>query len=226
MKNLLLLGLLMCLCVIEANSQNEARLGVKAGITSANISGADVSQLSNNGNPTPLPGFHLGIFVNSKTKKNFWIKSELLYIQKGAMLNQKDASGNQSQSKLKSSYIDLYPISPTLHWKGLQLFAGPYVSMLLSASVQDTSTFGKPLLLTSYRQKLDAGFVIGVEYESKWGISLGARYTKGYVPLYEKPGSLVTNPSVTPAIQNIYNESLSFSIGYSFGGHGKSKSNL
>jgi hypothetical protein len=162
--------------------------------------------------------------VNSKTKENFWIKSELIYIQKGAVLQVKDASGTASQSNLKSQYIDLYPFSPTFHWKGIQLFAGPYASMLLAASLQDTSTFGRPLLLTSYRQKLDAGFVIGAEYESKWGISLGVRYTKGFVPLYEKPGNLVTNPTVTPSIQNIYNESLSFSIGYSFGGHHKEKS--
>jgi hypothetical protein len=223
MKNYLLIGLLVCGCILHANSQNETRLGIKAGLTSANVNGADVSQLSNNGSSTPLQGFHLGIFVNSKFKKNLWFKSELLYIQKGATLQVQDASGTQTKSKLKGNYIDIYPFSPTLHWKGIQLLAGPYVSMLVSASLQDTTAFGKPSLLKSYRQKLDAGFVLGAEYESKWGITLGVRYTKGYVPLYEKPGNLVTSPSVTPSIQNIYNESISFSVGYSFGGHRKEK---
>ncbi|MGC4021195.1 MAG: outer membrane beta-barrel protein [Cyclobacteriaceae bacterium] len=222
-KNLLLVILFLCGYAFEAISQNETHIGIKVGITSANINGSDVNQLSNNGNPSALQGLNLGIFVNSKTKRNFWIKSELIYIQKGSVLNYKDGSGNSLHSNLKSSYIDLYPFSPTFHWKGLQVLAGPYVSMLLSSSIQDSTTFGHPSWLTTYRQKLDAGFVLGLEYESKWGISIGARYTKGYIPLYEKPGNLVTNPSTTPSIQNIYNESISISIGYSFGRHKSEK---
>lgn len=219
MKNYLIFGLLSAFCAITAQSQNETRLGIKAGITSANITGSDVSQLSNGGDASTLQGFHLGIFVNSKVKNNFWIKSEMIYIQKGATLQTRDASGNQSQAKLKSSYIEVYPLSPTFQWKGIQLLGGPYVSMLLSASLQDTSSFGVPSSLTSYRQKLDAGLMLGVEYETKWGISIGVRYTKGFVPLYEKPGNLVSNPTITPHIQNIYNESISISLGYSLGGH-------
>jgi hypothetical protein len=71
---------------------------------------------------------------------------------------------------------------------------------------------------------LDAGYVVGIEYEfAPLGISLGARYTHGYVPLFEYPGIIVTNPSAPPLpAQKIYNESFSVSLGYSFGKH-KSK---
>jgi len=210
-----------------ANAQGETRIGIKVGSTSANIYGPNVSQLSNNGNTSSLAGFHFGVFVNSKISKYFWIKSEVLTIQKGSVLQIQNSSGQSFQSKLKSQYIDVYPISPTFHWKGFQLLAGPYISMLLSSSVQDSvgntnsSVFGVPTSLKPYHQKLDAGYVVGVEYEfASLGISLGARYTHGYVPLFENPGIIVTSPSAPPLpAQKIYNESFSISLGYSFGGH-------
>jgi hypothetical protein len=206
-----------CLAISLLRAQGETQIGIKAGITSSNINGTDVNQLSTNGSPSALQGFNFGIFVNSKVGKNFWIKSELLTIQKGAVLQTKDASGTSTHSNFKSSYIDLYPISPTLHWKGFQVLAGPYVSMLLKSSIQDSSVFGSPSNLSNYRQKLDAGIVLGAEYEFRERISIGVRYTKGFVPLFEQPGSLVTAPGKTPAIQNIYNECISVSVGYSLG---------
>ena len=217
MNQFSLLLLLFSLAFAQVYAQGEAQIGIKAGVTSANITGSDVSQLSDNGSPTTLQGFNLGIFVNSKVAKNFWIKSELLYIGKGAALQTKDASGTATQSNFKSSYIDLYPISPTFHWKGFQVLAGPYVSMLLKSTISDSSVFGSPQNLSSYRQKLDAGIVLGAEYEFKERVSIGMRYTKGFVPLFESPGNLVTAPGHTPAIQNIYNENISISVGYSFG---------
>jgi len=209
--------------IAQVLAQGETQLGIKAGFTSATISGSDVNQLSSNGTPTALQGFNFGLYVNSKIAKNFWIKSELITIQKGAVLQTKDASGMATQSHLKSSYVDLYPISPTLHWKGFQVLAGPYVSMLLKSTIQDTSVFGAPQNLSIYRQKLDAGIVLGAEYEFKERISIGIRYTKGFVPLFEQPGNLVTSPGKTPAVQNIYNESVSVSVGYSFGKRTKDK---
>ena len=211
------LVLFLSLTITQVYAQGEAQIGIKVGVTSANIAGSDVTQLSSNGSPTALEGFNFGIFVNSKIAKNFWIKSELLTIQKGAVLQTKDALGTSTQSNFKSSYIDLYPISPTFHWKGFQVLAGPYVSMLLKSSIQDSSVFGSPTNLSNYRQKLDAGFVLGAEYEFRERISIGVRYTKGFVPLFEQPGGLVIAPGKTPAIQNIYNECISVSVGYSLG---------
>lgn len=111
--------------------------------------------------------------------------------------------------------------------------AGPYVGMLIKSSYQydslgklytNSSIFGSVSALNSYRQKIDAGIVVGAEYEFKWGISIGVRYTKGFVPLFENAAALVVNPSgPTLPSQKIYNESLSISIGYSFGGHQKDK---
>ncbi len=229
MKNIFLLTLIFSILWLAGQAQGETSIGIKAGFTSANVYGPDLHQLSTGGGTSPLNGFHFGLFVNSKVGKYFWIKSEVLTIQKGSVLQLNDNSGQPYKSKFKSQYIDVYPLSPTFHYKGFQLFAGPYVGMLISSSVQydslgklytKSSIFGYASSLKSYRQKLDAGIVVGAEYELKWGISIGARYTKGFVPLFENAATLVTNPSgPTLPSQKIYNENLSISMGYSLGKH-------
>lgn len=228
--------LLLVLAVgsFAALGQGETKIGIKAGLTSANVYGPDLALLSQNGNPTSLQGFHVGVFVNSKLSKYFWLKSELISIQKGSVLAVKDKWNQQYSSNFKSQYIDIYPASPTFHFKGFQLLAGPYVSMLLSASVQqkdslgamstNNSVFGNPTQNSKYRQKLDAGFVLGVEYETKWGISIGARYTKGFVPVIENAAAILPVNSPEQPQQKVFNESFSVTLGYSLGKKSSAKS--
>ncbi len=224
-----LLSVLFFIGCLGLYGQGETKIGIKAGFTSANVYGPDVNQLSSGGSPAALNGFHFGLFINSKIGKHFWIKSEVLTVQKGGVLQIKDKWGQQYSGNFKSQYIDVYPISPTFHYKGFQLLAGPYVSMLLSASIQqkdslgilhtNSSIFGSAPPLSNYMQKLDAGFVVGIEYELKWGISIGGRYTQGYVPLIENAAAILKANAPELPQQKIFNKSLSVSLGYSFGGH-------
>ncbi len=233
MKLKTLLTCMISLMQIVAFAQDgETRLGFKVGLTSADISGPDVSQLSTGGGTTPLQGFHAGIFLNSKIKKHFWLKSEVLYIQKGSYVQIKDSWNPTYKSKFTSDAIDIYPVSATFHIKGFQILAGPYVSLLLNSTIEqkdslgvthiNDAVFGNPIALSKYRQKLDAGWVVGLEYEYR-GFSLGARYCWGYVPLFENAAA-VTKPNA-PELpqQKIYNQTLSFSIGYSLVKRSKSK---
>lgn len=234
MKKIFML-VLLSVNTLMVCAQGETKIGIKAGLTSANVYGPDLAQLSPNGKPTSLQGFHVGVFVNSKLGKYFWLKSELVAIQKGSVLAIKDKWNQQYSSNFKSKYIDIYPASPTFHFKGFQLLAGPYVSMLVTASVQQkdslgvlttsNSIFGNPTQNSKYRQKIDAGFVLGLEYETKWGISIGARYTKGFIPVIENAAAI--SPVNTPELpqQKIFNESFSLSLGYSLGKKGTSTSN-
>lgn len=224
MKTNLLFTFILAISCLIVHAQGETKIGIKAGLTSANVYGPDVAQLSNNGAASTLQGFNVGVFVNSKISRHFWLKSEVLTIQKGAALQIKSPAGLAFKSNLKSQYIDVYPASPTFHWKGFQALAGPYVSMLLSSSQQDSvgntnsAVFGVSSSLSAYRQKLDAGIAVGAEYEFKFGISVGCRFTHGFVPLFENPGYIVTNPTSSPQLhQKIYNESFSVSLGYSLG---------
>ena len=212
---------------LASYGQGETKLGIKAGFTSANVYGPDLKQLSSGGTPSALNGFHVGLFVNSKVSKYFWIKSEVLAVQKGSLLQINDKWGQQYQSKFTSQYIDVYPFSPTFHFRGFQVLVGPYVSMLFSASIQqkdslgvltsNSNIFGTSNANSHYRQKIDAGVVLGAEYEFKWGISIGLRYTQGFIPVIENAAAVY--PANAPELpqQKVFNKSLSISIGYSFG---------
>jgi hypothetical protein len=228
MKNNFLLSLVFSILSVAVQAQGETRIGIKAGFTSANVFGPDLSQLSTGGNPSSLGSFHFGLFVNSKVSKYFWIKSEVLSIRKGALIKINDSKNPTYNSKFIGQYIEVYPFSPSLHYKGFQVLAGPYVSMLLSASVQkdslgvlytNSAIFGSPNANSHYRQKIDAGFVVGLEYEFKWGISIGGRYTRGYIPLVENAAAIAPANAPEQPQQKVFNESYSVSIGYSFGKH-------
>lgn len=231
MKNKTISTLVFAFAWCFAQAQGETRIGIKAGYTSANVFGSDLNQLSNNGSAEPLGGFLFGVYVDSKLYKHLWLKSEVLTTQKGAVLKIKDKWNQQYNSNLKSQYIVVYPFSPTFHYKGFQLLAGPYISMLLSASVQskdslgnlttNTQDFGTAPRLSHYRQKIDAGIVFGLEYQTKWGITIGGRYTYGFVPIYENADAIVIVNAPELPQQKIYNKSLSISIGYTFGKHKK-----
>lgn len=226
MKIKFLFSLILFACGLGAQAQGDSRIGFKAGYTSATIFGKETTQLSPAGSPASLLGFHVGVFVNSKISKHFWIKSEVLAIQKGSIIKRFDDSGQPYAANFKSLYIDLYPISPTYHIKGFQLLAGPYVSVLLTSTIQQKDSNGSLQTTTNFgsgsqlngRQKLDAGYVLGIEYESKWGISIGARYTHGLVELFEDLSTIVQSQKGI-SFQQIYNQSISVSIGYSLGRH-------
>lgn len=226
-STLKIIGSLLLLAVssLVCAQDGETRLGFKAGLTSADIYGPDTNQLSSGGSTSPLQGFHAGIFVNSKIRRNFWLKSEVLYVQKGSTIQIKDAWNPVYKSKFTSSVIDIYPLSATFHIKGFQLLAGPYVSLLLNSSLEQKDSlgvmstnqniFGNPIALSKYRQKLDAGWLIGVEYEIRQGISIGARYNWGFIPLFENAAAVVKVNAPELPQQKIYNQSLLISIGYS-----------
>lgn len=222
---------LICFVACTAMAQDgETRFALKAGITSSDLHGTDISKLSPGGSVSSLSGFHVGAMLNSKLRSHFWLKTELLFIQKGGSIQRLDASSQSYKSDFKSQYIDLYPASATFHWKGFQVLAGPYVSMLLTGTIQEkdasgnlvtVSNYGSPTVNSNYRQKFDAGIVLGAEYEFKWGILLGVRYTNGFVPVIENAAAVSpVNTPEQPQLK-VFNSSLSVSLGYSFGSKSK-----
>lgn len=121
-------------------------------------------------------------------------------------------------SKLKRQSIDLFPASPSFYYKGLQVYAGPYVGILLNASIQrkdangnlytDKSFYGNGETQSNYSQKIDAGFVAGLNYELPNGINIGGKFIRGFIPLIENAN--------TKQQWKIYNESFFVTVGYAF----------
>lgn len=217
MKKIITIGL-MLFCSIISKAQDGLDFGIKGGLNWSYLKGKDIGNLSNGGEARELSGQMIGFTVNNKLSSGFWLKHEVFYSRRLMTIQLDDAIHPIFRSELKRGYIDLFPATPTYHYQRFQLYSGPYIEMLLNASVQrkdengnlytDKSFFGASDVKGNYSQKFDAGLVIGAEYEFPFGINIGARFMRGFVPLIED--------SALKDQWRIYNQSLAFTIGYSF----------
>lgn len=200
--------------------------GVKTAFIQSNLYGVDRSFLSINGQTKALNGFLFGMMVNSMIGKYFWMKHELNFHLHGAGITLHDSINGNYNSELRMYSLQLLPISPSFHIKGFQLYAGPYISALSDASLKrkdesgnyytDHSIFGNDKENTEfnkYLQKFDFGIATGVEYEFYFGLNIGVRYTKGFIPIFDN-ANVNTFRQNNPVIK-IYNQAIIFSLGYS-----------
>ena len=223
--------LLVCLCKVTFGQQDSSSIaniiaarinttfGLKAGYTTNWLKGDDAHFLSPAGKTAPLQGFYASLAIYTRLTEHFGLSSDISIAQSGAILRMKDSlSGRQFDSKFKSLYLTVQPLSPTFYYHRLRIHAGLFASALISSSIQrmgangniyvDKSIFGNAVSPGGYRQKYDAGITAGVEYECKNGITIGAVFKRGFVPVMEDT-----------RIQQqwkIYNESLIFHIGFRF----------
>jgi hypothetical protein len=199
-------------------------LGVKGGFNKPQLRGSDVSSSFTSPTSDMFTNFLVGLSATSQTGKYIWIKHDIFFAKRYITTQMTDVVNGNYASQFKRHYIDIYPISPTFHFKGFQLFAGPYLGILLDASVQrknaqgqlyDASIYGNPTQNSGYAQKFDFGYVLGIEYEFNFGINVGFRYTRGFIPVIENAASQTQ--------LNIFNDFTSLTLGYTFMGHEKSK---
>ncbi|MBN9383935.1 MAG: outer membrane beta-barrel protein [Chitinophagaceae bacterium] len=223
--------LLVCLCEITFGQQDSSSIanliaarinttfGLKAGYTTNWLKGDDIHFLSPAGKTVPLQGFFASIAIYTRLTEHFGLSSEISIAQSGAVLRIKDSlSGKQFDSKFKSLYLTVQPLSPTLYYKKLRIHAGLFASALIRSSIErmgpngdiyvDKSIFGNAVSPGGYRQKYDAGFVAGVEYECKNGITIGTFFKRGFVPVMED--------TRLQQQWKIYNQSLIFHVGFHF----------
>lgn len=202
-----------------AATYREVTFGVNAGISSGSLYGKDLHLLSADGWVKPQAGVAAGVVVNSRLGKYFGIKSELSIGQSGAMLHLSDSTTHQPyNSRFKSTYLFIQPLLPTLYLHGFRLSAGPYLSGLISASMEiknndgkivtNKNIFGSPSSPGGFRYKIDAGMVIALNYEFKNGFNVGASYRRGFIPVMEDPR--------TQSQWKIYNQQLNCFIGYTW----------
>ncbi|WP_082001822.1 outer membrane beta-barrel protein [Flavobacterium sp. KMS] len=218
MKNTYTICIMLFFILKISAQQDGLTFGISGGINWTSLTGRDVDSLSNDGSQKSLIGQSIGITLDNKTSKYFGLKHELFYSQRIMSIKIDDGINPEFSSKFKRQYIDIFPVSPTLYYKGLQVYAGPYLGVLLNASIQrkdadgnlytDKSIYGSGEASSNYSQKMDAGFVAGLNYEFKNGINIGGRFIRGFVPIIENAN--------TKQQLKIYNESFFVMIGYSF----------
>ena len=202
--------------------------GLKAGYNISNLYGSEIDYIFADKQIDWVSGFHAGIVVNTQVNKYFWLKHELFFNQRGAGVMLNDSINGIYSSKMRTYYLDLYPISPTFHFKGFQLYAGPYFSALTVATIQrkdelgnfytDKSIFGDASNDESekkYLQKFDFGINAGIEYQFPFGLLIGVKYTHGFTDVFQYANSYTLQDTKIDNIK-IYNRSVLLSIGYVF----------
>ncbi|MCS6808003.1 MAG: outer membrane beta-barrel protein [Bacteroidota bacterium] len=212
----------------ELCSIGRVRLGIYGGYTRANLYGDELDFMFASQEASWLPSFHAGLCVYSELQELFWLRHELFVNGRGALVQLRDSVQGLYSSALTSYYLDFAPISLTLHISGLQAYLGPYISALLTATLQrkksdgsivlDESIFGDASNNESesrYLQKLDAGFYAGIEYAFPFGLTLGVRYIHGLIDIVQFANSYTLNHPKDDAIR-IYNHAVMASIGYRF----------
>lgn len=181
--------------------------------------------------------FHAGFQINSEINDYFWLKHEFLFSTKGFAYTGTKYTVIDSitpieetkgvELRYRSYHVDILPVSLAAHYEGLQLFVGPYVSVMLASNwiekqdaivttpgVEDFTYVSKvnsiePVVSDRSLGILDYGFVAGFEYELPFGLNAGIRYMQGFASVLETPDG--------EARTNAFNKDLRVSLGYTFG---------
>jgi hypothetical protein len=210
-KNLLVL-IAVALIANTAMAQ-KAYFGFRVGAANPNYYGGDFKDAKNSSSIKPIWTPTVGFYVNSVVNDYFWIKTEFNYVNRGY-------THEQLGQTLQTNYycIDVYPVTPTFHFKGAQLFAGPSVSLIV-ASQKDSIIAGQVKKISDNKMdglnRYDLGIMAGFEYEFNFGLNLGVRMTHGFTSVYEKN-------STTNVQTQWFNQTYLFTVGYSIGRKPKS----
>lgn len=155
-------------------------LQVKAGWQRPRIYGAQKDSVSD----YAKTGWVAGLSALSPIGKSFVLKHDAwLAVQKG------------------EARLDLFPVSAAYRKYNVEIFAGPYMGILLRAD-----NYGNGSMENGYATKNDLGYTIGAGYTFRKRVSAEIRYVQGWAPLVENAG--------TKAQLAAHRQYLSFTLGY------------
>jgi Outer membrane protein beta-barrel domain len=186
------------LVAATAVSIAQVKYGIKAGMTNSTWKGDAVSSLKDivavtNGAVTTQPrtGFHAGAYISIPAGDVLRIEPGVYYSQKGYTLNGNlevkalNFLGAGARVQVQSHYIDIPVLVKASLTRGLQVYAGPQVSILANNNLHvDVSALGFSLLrrnldITDQFKRIDAGVVAGVAYRFDNGLNISAGYDHG-----------------------------------------------
>lgn len=221
-----IMGFMSCVvCGQEASSLDykTTTLAVKAGYLNSRIYGADKSFLAVDSKVDSYNSFLVGLSVNNAFNNHWALKHELLYQNYGAKFNLKQDK-NILKTTLQMHSLVLNPISLSYKIYGIELYVGPYLSLLLNSSITSLDSKGNRYKdyqiygsgdndqsVSDYLQKMDYGGVIGASYYITPRMNLGVQYSKGVASIFDNANSFENNNSKA---KRIYNCSFSIFLSY------------
>jgi len=203
-----LLAFIILALIANTTMAQKSYFGLRLGVANPAYYGSDFKAAQTTSSIKSILTPTVGFYVNSMVNDYFWIKTEFNYVNRGY-------THEQMGQTLQTNYycVDVYPITPTFHFKGAQLFAGPSVSLIV-ASKRDSIIAGQVKKISDNKMdglnRYDVGIMAGFEYEFNFGLNFGVRIVNGFTSVYEKN-------STTNVQTQWFNQTYLFTIGYSIG---------
>lgn len=195
MKQKILLAI--ALLVSVGSFAQRISFGAGAGATHFSMRGDAVNSLQQlagftNGivSTKPVAGFYGGGYANIALGGNISLEPGVYYSTKGYQISGsytvKELSflTANASARLLSNYIDV-PVLLKADFNGLQLFAGPQLSYLTSATLKTNaavagiSLFSSSMDMSQQLNRWDAAITAGIGYQFANGIRLNAAYERG-----------------------------------------------
>ncbi|HNK29427.1 MAG TPA: porin family protein [Ferruginibacter sp.] len=222
MKRILFLTIISSSCFIHfAGAQ--VTYGIRAGANFSKWEGEDLQIIEDLVDKTDgwletkgKTGFHVGGYVNIPISRTFSFEPGLAYSKKGYSLMgdfQIDAIkvlGINAGARVQQHYIDIPLYLRAGITKGLNIYAGPQVSVLARSTlnaklgVLGISLFNKGIDITNRFNRVDLGLSGGLGYQFDNGLNLQAGYDYGLSKLDKN------------ANYAAYNRVIKVSVGYTF----------
>ena len=185
------------------NAQQRFRAGIKAGLSTSQVSGDTYSGYNK-------AGFAGGGFVTAALKQNWSGQFEIIYIQKGSQHNANPDVGDYNYYFLKLNYIEV-PLLLQYHQKNFTYHAGPSISFLIKEE-----EFFNFMDLTGVRpfNPTEVSVNIGLGYTVFKNVGITARFSTSVTSIrtHASGASRWYNPGQTNSV-------LAFTLSYKFGGN-------
>jgi hypothetical protein len=212
MKRYYLLLLLLVLVAIPAAAQRTFRAGLLAGANTSQIHGDNYwgwNQLGALG----------GLFVSTTTDAKFYYQMELQYSRKGSRKIANPNKGDFDFFELRLNYIEV-PLLARYNYRKLTFEAGVSVGTLFKAREWDDNGEITP---RDFR-RLEVCYLFGALYNFNESFYLNVRTSNSFFPV-KKFDVPFTYPRFYQNLFNkgMYNNLLSFSIGWRFGSGGSAE---
>jgi len=207
MKKFLLFTAIAVFGFSTINAQAEFRLGAKAGVNFAKLTGDAVEDVDGR------TGFHLGGVVEIPFAERWSVQPEILYSQQGAQ-SKEEEGGIEFEDKLILDYINIPVMAKFYLTDALSLEAGPQFGFNAKAEneftvegdgvdVEETDDISDDV------NGFDLGAGIGAAYRLPMGIFFQARYVLGLSNIPEGSDEDGIDDDLTNSV-------LSLSVGYKF----------
>ncbi len=185
MKKVLVIAALATLFAATTVNAQEFNFGAKGGLNLATLNGKDADDVK------MKVGFNLGLVGEYAFNEKMAIQPELLFSAQGA-------KSEEGDGKLKLNYLSLPVMFKYYVAEGFSLQAGPQVSYLLSAKVDDED-------VKDGARKIDFALGVGAGYKLDNNLFFDARYTYGLSKIGKDSDD-----------GKVYNGVFQISVGYMF----------